>query len=443
MCGIITMLHGSRPVKNELLIERFIRQRERGTQGFGFTYLTPKGYLRTMRFEDEAMCFYNLASVKSRLIMLHHRRPTSTKNIAAQNHPICCKTDKGYYCLVHNGVISNAAEIKRLDHREIKYSTEGETDFNDSETLLHELVRNIETGEKLRCYGSMAFVLLVADNKRKFIKLHYGRNAGSPLYHAVWNDDTEIISSQNESMDIKDIVKENHLATIQFNKKKIDFEGEIATIFPTYSDLYVPPRRTYEAPKEKTLSDGSILRKGRVEPNQHQKYIDMLELVESYNLELKAKNKENTTDAELQGILKDIDLLIQDCNNSSQTRRIVRAKEELLTHRNRLLPDAPPATALQESLLGKLAGKGHSLFNRLRISTGEPKASDPANGATTEGKAWVQVRPPSAIESIHKDAISSLARSRYEGRQQNSPKMSPAGITQEEFLDRLDSGMYG
>lgn len=454
MCGIITIINGARPVNNELLIERFIAQRTRGTEGFGFTYLTPKGYLRTLRFQDEALCFYNLASVKSHLIMLHHRRPTSTDNLAFQNHPICCKTEGGYYAMIHNGVIANCKEVKEDHHKDIKYETEGKKDFNDSETLLHELVRNIETGEGLRCYGSIAFVLLVADKKRKFLRLHFGRNH-NPLYHALLTDGTEIISSENSAMEIKDMVSENELKGLTITKKKIEYLETKAVKFPSYSDKFPIVSRYGQGSQagygdhtgqgkwfkdrkgDKTLADGSIMRKGfeaaskGIPRNAHERYIDTLLISEMFVVDLDGMTKDNKSADEIQGVLKDIDEVIKELDGANQTRRVIRAKEALVAHRARLLPHAPPP-----NLLSQVGGAVHSLFRRKAITDGDTN-SESANDAEANNQNPQEVTPPPAIITIEKDAVAALSDMRR--------GMIPShihGLSQEEFMERLDSGMY-
>lgn len=192
MCGIVTVYSAKRNVSIPFLIELYLRQRSRGTQGFGFSYLTKRGFIQTMRFEHEAECFAALGRIHSRLIQFHHRHPTSTKNTPRQNHPILIETKKHFYSFIHNGIVSTPDPLREEHEKEGRlYSTYDPTtkDFNDSETLAHEVVKRLESGEKyeIKARGSAAFVILQCDKNRKFQKLHFGRNF-NPLF---WIEDKE------------------------------------------------------------------------------------------------------------------------------------------------------------------------------------------------------------------------------------------------------------
>ncbi len=184
MCGIVCHFNAERNIDNRELISMYLLQRNRGLDGFGFSYLTEAGIIKTRRFVSEAMCFYELGKVKSKLVLLHHRHPTSTSNVAFQNHPICLETEQGKYAMTHNGIIMNDTELKEDHYKGVTFATEDTTGkFNDSEILLHELVNHIETGAALRCQGSIAFILLVCDKEGKLQRICYGRNYQNPLHH--------------------------------------------------------------------------------------------------------------------------------------------------------------------------------------------------------------------------------------------------------------------
>ena len=89
MCGIITIYNTAKNIDTSSVLDLYIDQKHRGNEGFGFSWLTRGGKVKTMRFTDEAQAFYALKGLKTQLLQFHHRHPTSTDNVAFQNHPIC------------------------------------------------------------------------------------------------------------------------------------------------------------------------------------------------------------------------------------------------------------------------------------------------------------------------------------------------------------------
>jgi len=235
MCGNVTLFHPTKNVDTRVLMDFFLRQRSRGTDGYGFSYLTETDNIIVKRFEFEAECFHELSRVRSRLIQFHHRNPTSTDNIVHQNHPIVRRTEKGFYALTHNGIISNHFEMKTGKFKDVEYSTKGKTDVrtNDSESLLHDLVSHMEDGNDLESEGSIAFVLMEGDSKGKFKALHFGRNSSNPLRHALYPEGLHVISSINDDETTEDsfMIDDSKLFTVTFSKGKVK-QTERPIVFP-------------------------------------------------------------------------------------------------------------------------------------------------------------------------------------------------------------------
>jgi glucosamine 6-phosphate synthetase-like amidotransferase/phosphosugar isomerase protein len=211
MCGI-AYIH-NKTAKNVIrpVLKRFDKQRSRGTEGFGFvgfnvesrclisyirseTEVSIRASLEKLRVEDKAI----------NGLLFHHRRPTSTANIAECAHPIPVRNDEleYQYFVVHNGMISNADERKK-EHEKLGYSyvtavkreekivtadgkeylLDSEDQFNDSEALAIDLVRVIEgKAEKVEAKGSIAFIVLQSTRDGHAKAVYYGRNFHNPLH---------------------------------------------------------------------------------------------------------------------------------------------------------------------------------------------------------------------------------------------------------------------
>ena len=185
------------------LLKRYEKQKNRGTQGFG--YVTIKDGMvsepRRQQFEyfikedlkkdDTASC-----------VMFHHRFPTSTENFAEVTHPIVVdnKMLKNKYFVIHNGVMRNEDELKKkwvelgfvytTDIKTVTARTIGgkttkeETTeaFNDSESFAIDLALVLDGKKKeIESVGSIAFICLETTKKGKVVALHYGHNGGNPL----------------------------------------------------------------------------------------------------------------------------------------------------------------------------------------------------------------------------------------------------------------------
>ena len=126
--------------------------------------------------------------------------------------------------MIHNGIISNADELK-VKHNKLgyQYTTEIKKQwitriltyeqemFNDSESLAIELARTLEgKQEKSEAEGSIAFVVLqVEKQSNRALAIHYGRNGMSPL---VLDNSKDYIAITSEGQGTS--VKTNILYTL-------------------------------------------------------------------------------------------------------------------------------------------------------------------------------------------------------------------------------------
>lgn len=125
-----------------------------------------------------------LVKYDSNLLLMHHRFPTSTINVARAAHPFSTKKyfKNKEYILVHNGGIRNAEELF-CDHQELGieyYSLLEDLTFNDSEALLWDFALFMEgKQDELKATGNNAFICLKLE-KGKLTKMYFGRNS-NPL----------------------------------------------------------------------------------------------------------------------------------------------------------------------------------------------------------------------------------------------------------------------
>ena len=178
MCGLIGAFNtGSNKKKvNELVLNQFEDQKDRGVNGFGIIKINDKLGYKVDRATEGYKFMWDIHRNPVRAMIVHHRIPTSSDNTLKQTHPIL--VDSGSlqykYLLVHNGVIRNDKELKK-EHEALGfiYTTQSENKFNDSECIAIELARFIEKQiDKVGAKGSAAFIGLQIDKKTdKVIKL--------------------------------------------------------------------------------------------------------------------------------------------------------------------------------------------------------------------------------------------------------------------------------
>lgn len=194
MCGIIFAANYGPNDKsvNQDVSYQLQDQISRGKEGFGGVYVNDK-----MQFHIERACemtkvhFDLFMNQQARMVLFHHRMPTSSPNRISQTHPIkVTNANLAFdYYVIHNGVISNYDELKKK-HEELDYDyvTEEEMSasyhgFNDSECLAIEVARYIEgKTEEIGALGSAAFITLQVDKLTQLVtKVYFGRNDRNPL----------------------------------------------------------------------------------------------------------------------------------------------------------------------------------------------------------------------------------------------------------------------
>lgn len=249
MCGIIGIIGKAETKANEITINQYQDQIDRGTKGFGIIAIGKDEY-KIKRATSEVKAIVDLHFMeKEHILLFHHRFPTSTQNNIAQTHPIKVSHDELKYdwLVMHNGVISNDDKLKKIHEEELGYvyttkeftefqmSEGGIWRFNDSETFAIELARHLEEKEPaIRTKGSAAWSALKIDKKTdKPISILWGTNGHNPL-NLVITDKIIMFASDikgesniapdiaNEVM-IKDVFGKKELKDI-INQKLIKFE---------------------------------------------------------------------------------------------------------------------------------------------------------------------------------------------------------------------------
>jgi len=252
MCGIVFINHNTEMGRATKRAFRMYKQQERrGKQGYGCVVANNTTITGLYRSQDEAGIM-PVKHERGNLALFHHRLPTSTPNLEECTHPIYVSNDllEYDYYVVHNGVITNAKELKDKHERlGFEYTTTVETvksyktkqgeyydkvssvEFNDSESLAIDLALAIERGEKtIESKGSIAFVVLqVQKNGNKIQNVFFGRNLRNPL-KMLYNNNELVLSSDGIGID----VKEHTLYTYDIQSRKIVSTRDLGI------DQYVP-----------------------------------------------------------------------------------------------------------------------------------------------------------------------------------------------------------
>jgi predicted glutamine amidotransferase len=185
-------------------VDRFIKQRSRGTQGFGY-YIPELNRLTHNPIENKLI--NNLLAQNASEVLFHHRFPTSTENVQSACHPFSTKWAKfkHNYVMVHNGYLSNEDELKEAHYAlGIRYvSMQPDGRFNDSEALMYDLALYLEGHQdEIKAQGAIAFVMIERNEEGKQINLHYGRNT-SPLKFQFKNNKYMTLASEGDGVDVK------------------------------------------------------------------------------------------------------------------------------------------------------------------------------------------------------------------------------------------------
>jgi hypothetical protein len=209
MCGIIYVEGRNNANTRQELLNRFVEQKHRGTEGFGFVAIKDGVISAFHRAEEEdEIRTQLLVAGDFDAILFHHRIPTSTPNYAGTAHPFKISHESfAYdYYVVHNGVITNT-NVMQKEHEDMgikyksRYMTVSGVHFpdqnqhdkheftqgkhNDSESIAVELALFLE-GKKqtIDTIGGAAIIgLQVIKDTNEIESVFYGHNEGRPL---VW-----------------------------------------------------------------------------------------------------------------------------------------------------------------------------------------------------------------------------------------------------------------
>ena len=214
MCGLIAFISKNNNGK-DFLLEQYERQHERGKQGFGLVEVNKKG-ITVKRATEPVKALLDIHFNTAPILLFHHRMPTSTSNKLEQTHPIYVSHDdlEFDYLVMHNGVIANADELKKVHEEEFgyKYRTieKGQYQkdffrFNDSEAFAIELCRFLDGDYGLmNVRGSAAFITLRLDKKTgKPVDIIWGRNDRNPLSYTETEEGLLIASELEDSVDVE------------------------------------------------------------------------------------------------------------------------------------------------------------------------------------------------------------------------------------------------
>jgi len=201
MCGLVGAMSLQNKPVNKVVKDTFMAQRNRGLDGFG---IWDNDYKNMVHETEESGILNWLDKHPSNFMLFHHRIPTSTDNVKPACHPFATKDFFGdtQYILIHNGWLTNSRDLKK-DHDKlgIEYRSYDCYRFNDSEALLWDFALYMEgQQEKMESVGHVAFIAMEIGkdkNGKKYERLHYYRNTGSPL--VAYKDKKKfILSSQGK-----------------------------------------------------------------------------------------------------------------------------------------------------------------------------------------------------------------------------------------------------
>ena len=252
MCGIVYAEDFQGNPVNNLIMQQFDQQRNRGIEGFGIF----DGVRKHLVHEAKENKILNwLVNHDSSLLLMHHRFPTSTINVKPACHPFSTKDYFGdtQYIMVHNGMIRNSDDLY-VKHQELGIDYQSllrDMTFNDSEALMWDLALTLEgKQDHLTAYGSIAFICLKLEGG-VLSKMYFGRNT-SPLN--MYREKSGIMLSsegEGEAIDTQKLYTWNY-ALKRLTKREMnipsydpDFKWASNT---TRGSGYVPQEYSYPMP---------------------------------------------------------------------------------------------------------------------------------------------------------------------------------------------------
>lgn len=336
MCGIIASFNKNDKV-NHFILDQYQRQISRGTNGFGAVFINDDMSFSVKRAVEPIKALIDVNLTESKMIIFHHRIPTSTENKLEQTHPLSVKNkDLEYdYLVIHNGVIRNDNELKAL-HEELgfKYKTEEkgayiDAKFNDSEALAIEVARYIDGKSKeISISGSAAFVCLKIDKKtKKVTDAYYGTNGGSPL-NAHTAPGNVMISSEGPGAKVeKEMLFKVSLKTLKVTSEKLnikDPEEKKKAEFGFQSRVRYTP---YQAELKKIKEEEEEKKIGSKDSVEASDYADILEKgYESINKTIEAfadyiNDTSYSNDEEVSDAIRDISKVLYEMEARAKIRK--------------------------------------------------------------------------------------------------------------------------
>lgn len=283
MCGIIGAFNDNKNQKenvNEWVIDTLQNQIDRGEKGFGIIFIDKSLKVIIKRACELTKTMLDLYMNNAKMIILHHRNPTSSANKLSQTHPILVenKSLKYKYYVVHNGIVSNDEDVKKA-HKQLgfEYTTEYEKrwfsansdiKFNDSECIAIELARYIEKKtDTMAIIGSAAFIGLQVDKKtNKALNVYFGRNNGCPLNLAASRgkirlssegQGTAITENFLYSFNLKDFKIKKRKMTIG-KEEKIEYIENRFNYHDSYKDYYTRKETENKSEKKSIIKENKI-----------------------------------------------------------------------------------------------------------------------------------------------------------------------------------------
>jgi len=225
MCGLI----GAFNSKNKKNVNKWVTyqlqdQLDRGQEGLGAIFIDDHKNIEIERATEITKTLIDLRLMASKMMILHHRNPTSSENKIQETHPILVsnKKLKHDYYIIHNGIIRNE-HLLREKHQKLGFiyttlrksslSTWNDAlgtwtkrlEFNDSESFAIEIARFIDTGlKKIEADGTWAFIALQVNKKtKKAIEVFCGKDNFNPL-NLLTKKGQIRLSSEGEGTPIKE-----------------------------------------------------------------------------------------------------------------------------------------------------------------------------------------------------------------------------------------------
>ena len=204
MCGLVSKINFNGSSVNADILYRYIAQRSRGTEGYGFAGVVDNKVIIKKAVTEKGI-ISKIMKYPSNAILFHHRTPTSTDNTLQSCHPFSVKVKSGWIMLAHNGVIYNAEEMYKKHKRlGISYSSycKKSDNFNDSECLAHDFARYVNGDIKnMECEGWVAFIAFKVDKNKKLENIYFMRNVSGKL-NMMFIEDSLAIGSEIDGKEI-------------------------------------------------------------------------------------------------------------------------------------------------------------------------------------------------------------------------------------------------